>query len=176
MISMRDALKQVEKELLSLLECDDWQSLDIDYHKPHVERVWIQWHGFRVNLHRIHACKRHEALYHPHPWPSVVKIIGGSFDDDLSNGGYWTAIGSGPPDGPDPPKVAEMWAPAGSIITMEDPYGWHLVAPPKESYSLMITSAPWENKFPFKPGMKLRPMNDDKIEEVKDLFKCYYTI
>ena len=176
MIGMREVLTQVEKELPALLENPHgWQSLDIDYHNPRVERVWTQWNGFRINLHRIQACKPHEALFHPHPWPSVVRILGGELGGH-DGGGYWTAIGSGPPDGEDPLKVAEIFMPNGSIICMEDPYGWHLVAPPHTSYSLMITGGPWHTKMTFKPGMKLRSMNEKDIEELKYYFKSYYAL
>ena len=175
MIGMRDVLKQVEKELSSLLDHDGWQSLDIDYHKPHVERVWMPWNGYRINLHRIQACKPHEALFHPHPWPSVVRILGTDFGDPMGGGGYWTAIGSGPPDAGEPAQVAKIWCPAGSIVCMEEPYGWHSVAPPKVSYSLMITGAPWQFKMPYEPGARLRPMDDSKIDDMKYYFKSYFT-
>jgi len=164
---MLDVLKQVEKELPSLLERNDWQSLDIDYHAPRVERVWLPWYGCRINLHRTHACGREDALFHPHPWPSVVKVI---------EGGYWSAIGYGEPDGPDPALAAEMWVAPGTIISMEEPKSWHLVAPPKPSLSLMITSAPWNVKMTYKPGLKLRPMNDENIEALKYLFASWYAL
>ena len=165
MIGMLDVLKQVEKELGSLLERTDWQSLDINYHAPRVERVWLQWHGFRINLHRIHACTPRQALFHPHPWPSVVRVI---------EGGYWSAIGYGDSTGPDPAMAAEFWLAPNSIVSMEEPYGWHLVAPPAPSLSLMVTSAPWQMKMSFKPGLILTTLSDEKIESLKNAFKDHY--
>ena len=77
-------LKEVEKVLPALLKLNDWESIDVDYHPPRVERVWRRYGDYRINLHRIHPCRKDEALFHPHPWPSIVKII---------EGGYWSKLG-----------------------------------------------------------------------------------
>ena len=52
---MLDVLEQLEKEDLARLLRDDalWQSVLIDYHPPHVERLWCSWRDYRVSLHRI---------------------------------------------------------------------------------------------------------------------------
>ena len=84
---MLATLHEAEDALPDLLRegVDAWRSLDIDYEPPHVERLWRPWgpvvstgamtipSRFRLSLHRIHPCET--ALFHPHPWPSAVRII-----------------------------------------------------------------------------------------------------
>ena len=165
MTDMLNALLRAELELPELLDNAEWQSLDVNYHKPHVERVWCKWRGLRVNLHRILPCEVHEALFHPHPWPSAVRVVAG---------GYWSAIGSGPLNGPAPTVAANLWCPPDSIIVMDKPDGWHLVAPPEVSLSLMVTAQPYAEKLTFKPGMKLSVLNDYEVSNILDLFKHNY--
>jgi hypothetical protein len=63
---MLDTLYAVERELPALLQDEGaWKSLYVDYHPPLVERLWLPWGSYRINLHRIHPCARDEALFHP---------------------------------------------------------------------------------------------------------------
>ena len=72
---MLDVLTQVERALPALLQDESvWQSLYVDYHPPMVERLWTRWGEYRVFLHRIHPCERGQALFHPHPWPSAMRV------------------------------------------------------------------------------------------------------
>ena len=75
-------LKELELNfLIGLLEKPEiWNSLDVDYHPPRVERIWCQYGDYRIYLHFIHACKPGEALYHSHPWPSVMHVIEGTYE------------------------------------------------------------------------------------------------
>lgn len=74
---MIEELKRIEREALEVLMSnpDDWQSLDVDYHPPKVERVWRTYGSYRISLHVIHPCKSADSLIHPHPWKSAVHVF-----------------------------------------------------------------------------------------------------
>ena len=75
-IAVLDTLAAVERGLPALLRDEGaWKSLLVDYHPPTVERLWRPWGAGRVYLHRIHPCARAEALFHPHPWPSAMRVL-----------------------------------------------------------------------------------------------------
>lgn len=71
---MFDVLEEVERAIPRLLWQEGWNSLDVDYHDPRVERVWRQWLDYRVSLHVIHPCQPSASLFHPHPWPSAMRV------------------------------------------------------------------------------------------------------
>jgi hypothetical protein len=125
-----------------------WNSLNIDYHPPKVERLWSQFGSMRLMIHRIHPSSEHNALFHPHPWPSAVFIL---------RSAYRMGIGYGEEATP-PPVAATITLTQGSSYEMKDRNGWHYVAPGKEtSLSLMLIDAPWEEPHPFyTEGEKIR--------------------
>src|SRR5262245_32103375 len=95
---MLDVLEAFEKELPRLLADEGaWQSLYVDSHPPVVERLWRPWRAGRAYLHRIHPCGPGEALFHPHPWPSAMRVLEGEYE---------MAIGYG--SGVVPPPVAAL--------------------------------------------------------------------
>lgn len=139
---MLDALARVEADLGFLIrgpeEQAKWQSLDIDYHAPRVERLWRDWEGFRVYLHWIHPCEPGEALLHPHPWPSAMKVLGGRYE---------MGVGYGPGE-TEPPLAALLELAEGSTYQMIDPDQWHYVRPlDGPALSLMVTGKPWNRPF-----------------------------
>ena len=74
-------LREIEAklpELLNPLSDEHWQSLDVDYHPPRVERVFLPYGDLRICLHRIHPANSAEILFHPHPWPSAMKVLQGT--------------------------------------------------------------------------------------------------
>jgi len=81
----QDELKAVllnieQHHLKGLLEdVEGWNTKYIDYHPPLVERAYRDLDDeLRISLHRIHPCKRSEALFHPHPWPGADLARDGS--------------------------------------------------------------------------------------------------
>ena len=81
-------------ELPSLLASPEgWTGMRIDYHPPFVDRAWRPWRDGRLSIHRIHPCAPEEALFHPHPWPSIVKVLAGRYEMGV---GYGTGVGSPP--------------------------------------------------------------------------------
>jgi hypothetical protein len=154
---MWTALEAVERALPALLADEAaWQSLDIDYHPPRVERLWRAWGDHRVCLHRIHPCAPEEALFHPHPWPSAMRILQGVYEMD---------VGWGP--GTHPPAVAaRLRLGPGSTYEMTDPDGWHRVRPiGGVSQSVMVTGAPWSRVAPRSAG-PLAPLTKEQAHEL----------
>src|SRR5262245_50787575 len=116
--TMLKVLAALERELPGLLRDEEgWRSVLIAYHPPTVERLWRSWNDYRVYLHRIHPCAREEALFHPHPWPSAMRILSGEYE---------MAVGFGP--GQEPPPVATLLIASGEFrYEMTHPDAWHYV-------------------------------------------------
>lgn len=152
-------LRQLELALAALPDMPGgWGSLDVDYEPPRVERAWRDLdNGLRLYLHRIHPCER--ALYHPHPWPSSVKILSGSYEMGI---GYGHGVDP-------PPRAATVILGAGASYEMLDPDGWHYVRPiGGPSLSVMITGAPWSRRHPGekKPKKGLRPLETEALRQL----------
>ena len=138
---------EVERFLLDegwLDNLDNWKTLDIDYHPPHVQRLYTHINSVRVCLHRILPCDPNEALVHPHPWAASFKIYKGS---------YYSEVGVS--DTAEAPKnMMRLHLSAGSIASMTNPNDWHFVAPIKEAaYTMMINSSPY-SKEEMNPGVE----------------------
>jgi hypothetical protein len=162
---MLDILHRVENQLPEMLQEEaGWSSLFVDYHPPVVERLWRQWFDFRIYLHRIHPCEPGGALFHPHPWPSAMRVL---------DGAYEMAIGYGAGE-TEPPIAARIILPAGSEYEMTDPNGWHYVRPiDSPTMSLMIAGKPWDRPSP-KSGKVLNPLNEKQKEVILKFFReCY---
>ena len=161
---MLDVLKNVEKELPKLLKDRSlWKSLYIDYHPPFVERMWTPWSDYRIYLHRIHPCTEDEALLHPHPWPSAMKVFG-EYEMGLAFGA-----------GQEPPIVfATIILGHGDVYEMTHRDGWHYVRPiGKPSFSLMITGKPWERWSPS-ATKELRPLTAEEEKRLLKFFRIRY--
>lgn len=161
---MLELLREVKKELPDLMINENsWQSLYIDYHPPVVSRLWMPWRDYRLYLHKIHPCYREDALFHPHPWPSAMEIIYGTYD---------YAVGFG--QGEKTPPIAQLGvAVAGSSYEMTHPDAWHYVAPViRPAYTIMVTGKPW-NRWSPTSTKKIDPLFDwDKIEILNFFRQC----
>jgi hypothetical protein len=164
--SMIPILEQVEKELPALLLHEpDWHTLLVDDEQPSVERVWLQYGQGRIYLHVIHPCAAGEPLCHPHPWPSIVRILAGYYE---------TAYGHGPADGPPPPMAQKKVLGAGDWYEMVNPEAWHYVRPlGGPAVSLMVTGKPWKSGG-HRKGRDLRPLDGDRRREIIDIFRSHY--
>lgn len=157
---MIDQLKEIEDQIWSgklSLDPKEWNSLDVDYDPPRVERLWRQLGDTRVYIHMIHPCT--EALYHPHPWPSAIKILRGSYE---------MGVGYGPGLAP-PPMACKITLAAGSYYEMTDINGWHYVRPSELVLSLMITGPKWEREE-IKSKNPLSPLSDKRKQELLNYF------
>lgn len=168
---------EVEDALPDLLRegPDAWQSLDIDYEPPRVKRLWRPWKDYRVNLHQIFPCA--QALYHPHPWPSFVRIITGYYEMGI---GHSTAIPFQNIMECDK-EVARVVLGPGAQYEMLNPHGWHYVKPLREpSLSLMVTARPWDppvfSHDQFGKAADLKPLDPEDKAALLNVFTEGYTL
>jgi hypothetical protein len=162
---MLDILAAVEHVLPQLLQDESsWRSLYVDYHPPVVERLWILWREYRVSLHRIHPCEREQALFHPHPWPSAMRVL---------EGDYEMAVGFGA--GVETPPVAALMIAQGDFrYEMTHPDSWHYVRPlGRPSLSVMVTGKPWAREAP-RSSKPLQPLRAAQVAELFRLFRARY--
>lgn len=176
---MLDVLQWAEDNLGALLdEGDAWKSKCINYTPPVVDRLYRDFRipggaeeSHRLYLHRIHPCER--AFFHPHPWPSAVRVIGGE------GSRYFMGIGFGPNERHDPPPCAAVTVlTPGSRYAMPHPDGWHYVriegAP---SVSLMVSGPEWGRPggAPRTAKHEFRPLTDEEsaslVRDVRGFYR-----
>lgn len=75
-----EILKSLEPLIKDLLYNPSiWNTLDVDYFPPRVERLWTIYNDYRIFLHIIHPTNQ-PCLYHKHRWPAAFKQIEGSYE------------------------------------------------------------------------------------------------
>lgn len=166
---MLDKLLDIEKVMPQLLSDEDcWKSLHIDYDHPNVERVYCDWNNYRINLHLIHEVpESNKPLYHPHPWPSVMRILSGEYQMELGEGAFY---------GSPPPVVSRLIMSKGSAYEMTNMNAWHTVKPlGGKVASLMITGKPWWDGWsPNDVELSMGPLTEDRKRVILELFKSFY--
>ena len=155
---MLNLLATALAELPALLETPDgWTGLRIDYHPPFVDRAWRPWRDRRLSIHRIHPCAPGDALFHPHPWPSAMRVL---------EGRYEMAIGYGP-GLVAPPIAARLIIGPGTDYSMPHRDAWHDVRPlGGPTLSVMLSGPPWERLMPLAPITPQRPLPDAELREL----------
>ena len=164
---MLERLHQVEELIPNLLlDVDSWRTLDIDHCIPRVERLFRKVGELWISLHVIGPCEREEALLHPHPWPSAMRIVSGKYE-----------MGVGYGKGREiPPLAAVVVLPAGAEYEMSDPDGWHYVRPiGGPSMSLMVTGEKWDRSAP-KNSQALKELSSERKGEILEAFMAAYPI
>lgn len=147
-----------------LQSLNDWNSVYVDYHKPFVKRMWKKHEDFRIYLHQISPCQASESLLHPHPWPSSMKVISGTYEMGVGYSKENTA----------PPIASRLLLPVNSYYEMLDVNSWHYVRPlGRDSFSLMVTGKPWaktsaESKYTF------RELTESEKTIIINEFKKHY--
>lgn len=163
-----EKLQQLERVKLYDLLCDAsiWNSVDVNYHLPHVERLWCQLGKYRLHLHFIHACEKGESLMHPHPWSSVIHVLEGEYE-----------MGIGFGEGIDTPEVFSTIVSQGSMY-YEMPHrdAWHYVRPVKGvCSSVMLTGEPWNREMPLSEEVgELSGLHNDRVHVMLEYFKMKY--
>jgi len=142
--------------LLRLLKDPEtpWQTLEVLYEEPRVERVWVQIGENRLNIQRIYPCEG-EPFFHPHPWPCAIFIL---------KNRYKMNVGYGSPFGPTPRIAATVEMVGGSRYEMLDPNGWHDVSPTGDPVlSLMLTGPVWTKRQTITSAQKAEnpPLSDE---------------
>lgn len=163
--TMLSKLRSIELELPTLLQCpDNWRTLDVTYHPPRVERIYLQHDGVRIYLHCIHPCSRGEALFHPHPWASAMRVLSESYEMGV---GY----GEG---NQEPPIAATIVLPTGATYEMVDPNAWHYARPiGRAAMTLMITERVWNRSTPKSSGA-LPELSAYRKSELFEFFRSKY--
>ena len=139
-------------ELLDSKEEKNWNTILVDYERPHVERLWRQIGENRVYLHTINPCRADEAFFHFHPWPSIVRVIEGHYR-------MWLGVGHHNILAPPEERIPLILA-AGSEYEMLNPNQCHSVEPLEEpSRSIMVTGPPYRIGEQSKPPKQLSQLS-----------------
>lgn len=153
---MLDALhRMVEARLPALLAPGNrhrWHSVHVTYHPPRVERLWVQVDEYRLFLHRIYPCEDGDALFHPHPWPSAVRVVSGRYEHHVGVEGC---------------RLMRSILKAGSSYEMTNRETWHSVRPLDEpSDSIMLVGPLYEPpvEMPSPPAEKQGPLSDGRFD------------
>ena len=164
---MLNILHDIERELPTLLlSAEGWRSLDVDYHPPRVERVYRDHGSHRISLHVIHPCGPEDALFHPHPWPSAMRVLSGDYE---------MTVGAGAGDTP-PPHVLTLRVGGCFEYEMTHPDGWHRVrAIGVPAVTVMVSGPPWQR---WSPGSDapLGPLSPQRVDEILSTFREHYPV
>lgn len=162
-MSLLDVLSDA-KSIARDIPASGWQTLDVNYEEPRVERLWMQMGNYRIYLHVIHKCARGiRGLYHPHPWASAVEILAGSYWMDLGREVYGM-----------PMPTARLLLTTGSKYEMPTPDGWHRVEPVTPVVlSVMVTGDRFTRSIPAStvPKYSLGPLREGRAEEIIEMFR-----
>jgi len=167
-----DLLAKVRYEVLPALlkGTTEWNTMAVRYETPHVDRCWVQWGEYRINLHKIYPCE--SPLFHPHPWPSAVEVYSGHYEMAIGHQ-HWFPFARKTPE-----AAATVVLAAGSKYEMLNPKGWHYVKPLGDpSMSVMITGKPWESahRTPGK-GVKHEFLPLERQLEVINFFRLVLSV
>ena len=148
-----------------------WNSLNITYYPPHIERLWIQLGDYRISLHFIH--KTDEAcLLHKHRWPSAIRLLYGSYEMGVTSLDKDVTA----EEALKLPITAKTILTAGSSYEMIEPNGLYYVKPITPfSLSLMVSGPPYPDaKKELGQEADLKPLGDDRKEHILELFAQHW--
>ena len=176
---MLDLLHDVIHRLPRLLTEDRgaWRSVNVTYHRPHVERLWMQLGKCRVLLHRIHPCDEGHALFHPHPWPSAVRLVGGGAYEMGVSGEYFPEDEHSEPGPAWTSQHAKILLQPGCEYEMTERQGWHYVRPvDRASDSVMVTGPLYDPpvRMPSPPAKKQEALSPERFDELLEVWKAKF--
>lgn len=171
---MINKLREAESILPDLLRNSDiWNSLDVDYYPPRVERLWMQYdEDHRLYIHIIHPTNE-DCLFHKHRWPAAFKILKGSYEmgvayseKEISSEEAYNIV-----------PVSRFILNEKSYYEMTNTHTLHYVRPlDKESLSLMITG-PLYPEAEFRKEIlnkDLKPLSNNRKEEILGYLSYIY--
>jgi hypothetical protein len=131
-----DILKSLEPDIKGLLDIPEvWNTLDVDYYPPRVQRLWTIYKGYRIYLHTIHTTDK-PCLYHKHKWPAAFKQVSGSYEMGIT----YSIDEISSKEAYDLPHLAKFIINKGSYYEMTQTDCLHYVKPLEEvSMSIMVT-------------------------------------
>lgn len=182
-------LDEVCLALPNLLRSDTtWQSLNIDYAKPYLHRLFTDYTAsdgrqVRINLHRFLPYEFDPnntagALLHPHPWTSAIRIV-----HVPKNWCYLHEVGYEQEDGsaPEINNLRPDYRNAGDSFAMAHPKLWHRVINRCTDgciYTVMVTwkSADWHQPAAPIPDKPLSGMSKYEIKTMMDEFRAFFPL
>lgn len=155
---LNDIIENFDEIFNSKVDKGEVKTMSIEYHKPHVHRIWFQHGEFRVFLHKIFPCNESsEALYHPHKWDSAMKILKGSYEMGV---GHSKTIDV-------PPTDCKLILPSGTIYEMTDKDAWHYVNPICEPvFTIMVTGPSNGREMPIESPKEFRKLDLFEIWDI----------
>jgi hypothetical protein len=168
---MINLLKKIEREeIIEILkDPKNFNSMNVDYHPPIVERIWAPYKEGRIYFHFIYPCTTAEALYHPHPWASAIHILSGEYEMGLG-------FDNKSDTSANITEVSKLILAENSYYEMVNKEAWHYVRPfNRIAKTVMITDKPWESNENFvKTTKELQELSKEKAEEIRKWFLLYY--
>jgi len=175
MIEKLKSIIKDERFKVLLNNPDIWESKDVDYTTPRVERVWIPINDKRLSLHIIHPCEDGEAYLHPHVWETAMYVlpIGGLYEHTIGIKTY-DEYGGG--------LVAKDYIACKQIVEgamyyeMMDRNAIHSVRPITQPvFTIMLSGKPiWKENSCTLPK-NLVPLSHERKKEVLQIFKNYFS-
>jgi hypothetical protein len=171
---MIEKLKQAELDLPKLLKKPEiWNTLDVNYFPPRVERLWTQYdESHRLFIHVIHPTNE-PCLFHKHRWPGSFKVIEGEYEMGIA----YSEKEIDSTEAYQLPTISSFIMSAGSYYEMINTHTLHYVKPlDKPSISLMLT-APLYPESVFRKEVldkKLEPLSEERKMELLGYLSSKY--
>lgn len=170
---LKDIIKDGRFKVL-LNNPDIWESKDVDYTTPRVERVWIPINDMRLSLHVIHPCEVGTAFLHQHVWESAMFVlpIGGLYEHTIGVRTYDEYGDAG--DGKD--YIACKQIVEGAMYyEMLERATIHSVRPISQPvFTIMLSGKPIWRDNSCKLPKKLVSLSDERKKEILLTFKEYF--
>lgn len=167
-------LKEAESKLLQLLEQSNiWNTLDVDYFPPRVERLWTQIDTeHRLFIHIIHPTTE-PCLFHKHRWPAAFKMIKGQYEMGIA----YSEKEISSDEAYNLPEISKVILTEGSYYEMINTHSLHYVKPLGEpSISLMITGPLYPEASIRKEVLnkELNQLSDERKLEILSIVSKIY--
>ncbi len=168
---MINILKQIELESPKLLNDPSlWNTLDVDYFPPRVERLWMQYDkSHRLFIHIIHPTTD-PCLFHKHRWPAAFKMIDGEYEMGIS----YSEKEISSDEAYELPIISKFIMSNGSYYEMINTNTLHYVRPlGKPSISIMLTGDLYPEAVFRKENLDrvLSELSHDRKIEIIELVK-----
>ena len=156
-----------------LLKPEIWNTLDVDYFPPRVERVWKQIdENHRLFIHVIHPTTE-PCLFHKHRWPAAFKMVSGSYEMGIA----YSEAEISSEEAYKLPTISKFIMSVGSYYEMTDTHTLHYVKPLDEpSISLMLTGPLYPEAFFRKEVLtkELQPLSDMRKNQILGYMSWLY--
>jgi len=149
-----------------------WESKDVDYTTPRVERVWLPINDKRLSLHVIHPCEDGSAYMHSHVWETAMFVlpIGGLYEHTIGVRA-WDQDGGDQVDYIACKQIVE----GAMYYEMMEETAIHSVRPISQPvFTIMLSGMPiWKGNSCTLPK-KLVSLSDERKKEILLTFKNYF--